>query len=66
MVDAAAPEIVEDFEREVLGPRSENVPKVTWTVTNATGTVGDHPVVGRQLVGHVDNRPTRRSASTSR
>ena len=27
------PEIVEDFEREVLGRVPKNVPKVTWTVT---------------------------------
>src|SRR5438045_3630643 len=28
------PEIVEDFEREVLGRVPKGVPKVTWTVTN--------------------------------
>src|SRR5262245_38810241 len=28
------PEIVEDFDREVLGRVPQNVPKVTWTVTN--------------------------------
>ena len=50
------PEIVEDFEREVLGRVPKNVPKVTWTVTEtATGMVGDRPVVGKQLVGRVDN-----------
>src|ERR1700732_4834445 len=50
------PEIVEDFEREVLGRVPRNVPKVTWTVTNTVNAVvGSHPVVGRQLVGHVDN-----------
>jgi hypothetical protein len=50
------PEIVEDFEREVLGRVPKNVPKVTWTVTNTLeATLAGHPVVGRQLVGHVDN-----------
>jgi hypothetical protein len=50
------PEIVEDFDREVLGRVPKNVPKVTWTVTNTvTGTVGRYAAVGRQLVGHVDN-----------
>jgi hypothetical protein len=50
------PEIIEDFEREVLGRVPRNVPKVTWTVTNTVNAVvGSHPVVGRQLVGHVDN-----------
>jgi hypothetical protein len=50
------PEIVEDFDREVLGRVPRNVPKVTWTVTNTVqATVGSRPVVGKQLVGHVDN-----------
>ena len=50
------PEIVEDFEREVLGRVPKNVPKVTWTVTNTVNaTLGSRAVVGRQLVGHVDN-----------
>lgn len=50
------PEIVEDFEREVLGRVPPNVPKVTWTVTETTqGMVGTYPVIGKRLVGHVDN-----------
>jgi hypothetical protein len=50
------PEIVEDFDREVLGRVPKTVPKVTWTVTNTVNaTVGSRPVVGKQLVGHVDN-----------
>jgi hypothetical protein len=50
------PEIVEDFEREVLGRVPNNVPKVTWTVTNTIQTtVGSYPVIGKELVGHVDN-----------
>lgn len=50
------PEIVEDFDREVLGRVPPNVPKVTWTVTNTVSTmVGPYAVVGKQLVGHVDN-----------
>jgi hypothetical protein len=50
------PEIVEDFEREVLGRVPPNVPKVTWTVTNTSeAKIGDHPVKGKQLVGHIDN-----------
>lgn len=50
------PEILEDFDREVLGRVPKNVPKVTWTVTNTVNaTVGSHAVVGKQLVGHVDN-----------
>lgn len=50
------PEIVEDFEREVVGRVPGNVPKVTWTITNRVhSTVGFHPVVAEQLVGHVDS-----------
>ena len=50
------PEIVEDFEREVLGRIPPNVPKVTWEITNTSqGKVGSYPVNGKQLVGHVDN-----------
>jgi hypothetical protein len=50
------PEIVEDFEREVLGRIPPNVPKVKWEVTQTSeAKVGEHPVIGKQLVGHVDN-----------
>jgi hypothetical protein len=50
------PEIVELFEREVLGRVPRNVPKVTWSVGDAAvGMIGKHKVIGRQLTGHVDN-----------
>ena len=50
------PEIVEDFEREVVGRIPKNVPKVTWTVTNSeTAVIASHPVIKQQLTGHVDN-----------
>jgi hypothetical protein len=50
------PEIVEDFEREVLGRIPKNAPKVTWEVVKtAEAKVGGHPVIGKQLLGHVDN-----------
>ena len=50
------PEIVEDFEREVVGRVPKNVPQVTWTVTDtADGMLGSNPILTRQLVGHVDN-----------
>jgi (4-O-methyl)-D-glucuronate---lignin esterase len=50
------PEIVEEFDREVLGRVPRTVPKVTWTVTSiARATIGGHEVVGKQLQGHVDN-----------
>jgi hypothetical protein len=50
------PEIVELFEREVLGRVPHDVPKVTWSVVSATvGTIGQHKVIGRQIVGHVES-----------
>src|SRR5579872_4608789 len=50
------PEIVEDFEREVLGRVPANAPKVKWEVTRtAEAKLGDYPVIGKQLIGHVDN-----------
>jgi hypothetical protein len=50
------PEIVEDFEREVIGRVPGAVPKVTWSVAgSARGMVGRYPAIGRQLIGHVDD-----------
>ena len=49
-------EIVEDFESEVYGRIPANVPKVTWTVAETVKSdVGGHPVIGKHLVGRVDN-----------
>jgi hypothetical protein len=49
-------EIVEEFEREVLGRVPKAVPRVSWEVTKtAEAAVGSHPVIGKQLVGRVDN-----------
>jgi lysophospholipase L1-like esterase len=50
------PEIVEDFDREVLGRVPANVPKVTWTVKRTVrDSVGPYPVFAKELTGHVDN-----------
>jgi hypothetical protein len=51
------PEIVEDFEREVIGRVPKNAPRVTWTITTqATDrVVGKLPVIAKQLNGRVDN-----------
>jgi hypothetical protein len=51
------PEIVEDFEREVIGRVPKDLPPVTWSVvTQATDrVVGTIPVNARRLLGHVDN-----------
>jgi hypothetical protein len=50
------PEIVELFEREVVGRVPRDAPTVTWSVGDAAvGMIGKHKVIGRQLTGHVDN-----------
>ncbi len=50
------PEIVESFEREVIGRVPRAVPKVTWSETaTEEWMAGTNAAVGRQLVGHVDN-----------
>jgi len=49
-------EIVEEFDREVLGRVPTNVPKVTWTVARTVEAyVGGRAVIGKALTGHVDN-----------
>jgi lysophospholipase L1-like esterase len=50
------PEIVEAFEREVVGRIPENVPAVEWSVAaTERGRLAGRAVTGRQLVGRVDN-----------
>lgn len=50
------PEIVEHFEREIVGRVPANVPKVTWEITETLETkVGDIPVIAKQVIGRVDN-----------
>ena len=60
------PEIVEDFEREVYGRIPKYAPDVAWTVTSTVkAMVGSHAVIGKELVGRVKIRRTRRSTSRS-
>ena len=50
------PEIVEDFDREVVGRVPRNVPKVAWRVNRTEHfDVGGRRAVGKELVGVVDN-----------
>jgi lysophospholipase L1-like esterase len=50
------PEIIEDFEREVVGRIPPNVPAVNWTVKSTSNSrTGVFPVIEKQLVGHADN-----------
>jgi hypothetical protein len=50
-------EIVEDFEREIVGRVPKNTPKVTWTVISnvPNGFVKAQRANGKQLIGRVDN-----------
>ena len=50
------PEIVEAFEREVVGRIPADVPAVDWQVAEtATGRLAGRAVTGTRLVGRVDN-----------
>ncbi len=50
------PQIVEDFEREVIGRVPANVPKINWTVVSTEpGAAGTHATIEKKLVGHADN-----------
>ncbi len=50
------PQIVEGFEREVLGRVPANVPGVTFSVkATENERLGSVPVSATQLIGHVDN-----------
>jgi lysophospholipase L1-like esterase len=50
------PEIIEDFEREVLGRVPPNAAKISWTITKAVNDkVGPYPVLAKELAGHADN-----------
>jgi len=52
--DQRRPEIVESFDREILGRLPKNTPAVTWQVTStATEKNGDVPVITKNLLGHV-------------
>ena len=50
------PEIVEAYEREVYGRIPAAVPGVAWSVVETVpGSVGGTPVIGKRVVGRVDN-----------
>jgi hypothetical protein len=49
-------EIVQGLEEHVYGRAPMNLPKVTWSVAaSEKEMVAFHPVIAKQLVGHVDN-----------
>ncbi len=54
--DQRRPEIIEDFDREVLGRVPDNVPPVKWEVVDTVSAdVAGKRVTGKQLRGHVDD-----------
>jgi len=56
------PEIVEDFDSEILG-RVPPLAKVAWEITSARHeTIGGVPVVTKRLAGRVDNSADPRIA----
>ena len=50
------PEIVADFERDILGRAPANLPKVSWQVlSTTTEKYGDVDAITKRIVGIVDN-----------
>jgi hypothetical protein len=50
------PQLVELFDREILGRVPAHLPAVTWKVTSTTQEKnGEIPVITKTLVGHIDN-----------
>ncbi|MEO5952331.1 MAG: acetylxylan esterase [Chloroflexia bacterium] len=50
------PEIIEDFEREVVGRVPKDAPKVTWSVESTEKIMlGSVEAISRKVVGHLDN-----------
>lgn len=50
------PELQRQFDEEIFGRVPENVPPVRWKVVHSLdSTIGNTPVVIRDIVGHVDN-----------
>ena len=50
------PQIVQAFEENVYGKIPANLPAVHWTVGAVDKeTIGGHPVIAKELIGHVDN-----------
>lgn len=49
-------EIVELFDREMVGRMPENIPSVNWEIKSRRDTlIGDYPAAVKELIGHVDN-----------
>jgi hypothetical protein len=54
--DERRPEIVDDFEQYVYGRPPNYIPKVSWAlIATDQEVIGGHPVIAKELIGHVDN-----------
>lgn len=54
--DERRPQIVDAYSEYVYGRVPKNLPKVTWSVLATDHELlGGHPVVAREVIGHVDN-----------
>lgn len=50
------PQLVEIFDRDIVGRVPAHLPSVRWEIVSTTHTKnGDVPVITKELVGHVDN-----------
>jgi hypothetical protein len=50
------PEIVEDFDKEIVGRVPAEVPKINWEIIETKeDTLGTHRVLVKKLLGHADN-----------
>lgn len=54
--DVRRPQIVHDFDEYVYGRVPEDVPTVKWkAVATDKELIGGHPVIAKELIGHVNN-----------
>ncbi|MFP5237536.1 MAG: alpha/beta hydrolase family protein [Acidobacteriota bacterium] len=54
------PEIVADFEREILGRAPKHLPSVEWQIVSIENEdYGGVPAITKRLIGHVDNSADR-------
>jgi hypothetical protein len=54
--DVRRPQIVDAFEKNVYGRLPKHIPAVHWElVATDKEIIGGHPVIAKELIGHVDN-----------
>ena len=54
--DVRRPQIVDAFEEDIYGRLPKHIPPVHWElVATDREMIGGHPVIAKELIGHVDN-----------